>query len=67
MPTYARDTKAVRHPQNTHNLTTRYATRGLSDQTTPDNGTMWPTTSTLNKPTTGDEQFISALVKKAAG
>ncbi|MFF8481008.1 iron chaperone [Streptomyces antibioticus] len=67
MPAYARDGKVVCHFQSAHKFGSRYATLGFSDQAALDEGTMWPTAYALKELTAGDEQFISALVKKAAG
>ncbi|MFH8283853.1 iron chaperone [Streptomyces antibioticus] len=67
MPAYARDGKVVCHFQSAHKFTSRYATLGFSDQAALDEGTMWPTAYALKELTAADEQFIGALVKKAAG
>ncbi|MET9133560.1 iron chaperone [Streptomyces antibioticus] len=67
MPAYARDGKVVCHFQSAHKFGSRYATLGFSDQAALDEGTMWPTAYALKELTAADEQFISALVKKAAG
>ncbi|MGV3649506.1 iron chaperone [Streptomyces antibioticus] len=67
MPAYARDGKVVCHFQSAHKFTSRYATLGFSDQAALDDGTMWPTAYALKELTAADEQFIGALVKKAAG
>ncbi|MGM9380800.1 iron chaperone [Streptomyces antibioticus] len=67
MPAYARDGKVVCHFQSAHKFTSRCATLGFSDQAALDEGTMWPTAYALKELTAADEQFIGALVKKAAG
>ncbi|MET9104216.1 iron chaperone [Streptomyces antibioticus] len=67
MPAYARDGKVVCHFQSAHKFGSRYATLGFSDQAALDEGTMWPTAYALKELTAADEQFIGALVKKAAG
>ncbi|MGW1325168.1 iron chaperone, partial [Streptomyces antibioticus] len=67
MPAYARDGKVVCHFQSAHKFTSRYAMLGFSDQAALDEGTMWPTAYALKELTAADEQFIGALVKKAAG
>ncbi|MET9062956.1 DUF1801 domain-containing protein [Streptomyces antibioticus] len=67
MPAYARDGKVVCHFQSAHKFGSRYATLGFSDQAALDEGTMWPTAYALKELTAADEQFISALVMKAAG
>ncbi|WP_432033310.1 iron chaperone [Streptomyces antibioticus] len=67
MPAYARDGKVVCHFQSAHKFGSRYATLGFSDQAALDEGTMWPTAYALKELTAADEQFIGALVQKAAG
>ncbi|PSJ30637.1 hypothetical protein B7P34_01130 [Streptosporangium nondiastaticum] len=67
MPAYARDGKVVCHFQSAEKFKSRYATLGFSDQAALDDGAMWPTSYALKELTAADEQFISALVKKAVG
>ncbi|MFE2725873.1 iron chaperone [Kitasatospora sp. NPDC059327] len=67
MPAYARDGKVVCHFQSAEKFTSRYATLGFSDQAALDDGAMWPTAFALKELTAADEQFVSALVKRAAG
>ncbi|MFF4806263.1 iron chaperone [Streptomyces sp. NPDC001351] len=67
MPAYARGGKVVCHFQSAEKFTSRYATLGFSDQAALDEGAMWPTAYALKELTAADEQFISALVRKAVG
>ncbi|MCT9089781.1 DUF1801 domain-containing protein [Streptomyces sp. ASQP_92] len=65
MPAYARDGKVVCHFQSAEKFKSRYATLGFSDLAALDEGAMWATSYALKELTAADEQFISALVKKA--
>ncbi|MFJ9950508.1 iron chaperone [Kitasatospora sp. NPDC091207] len=67
MPAYARDGKVVCHFQSAEKFTSRYATLGFGDRAALDDGAMWPTAFALKELTAADEQFVSALVKRAAG
>lgn len=67
MPAYAKDGKIVCFIQPASKFKTRYATLGLDDTATLDDGTMWPTAYGITALTKGDEAAIAALITRAAG
>ena len=65
MPAYARDGKVVCFFQSAQKFNTRYATFGFSDAANLDEGAMWPTAFAVMELTATEEEWISALVKRA--
>jgi uncharacterized protein YdhG (YjbR/CyaY superfamily) len=65
MPAYARDGKVVCFFQSGAKYQSRYCTFGFQDAANLDEGSMWPTSFALTKPTAANEAKIRALVKKA--
>ena len=65
MPAYAKDGKVVCFFQSAAKFKARYATFGFNDETSLDDGNMWPTAFALTKLTAAEEAKIAALVKRA--
>lgn len=65
MPAYAKNGQVVCFFQSAQKFHTRYATLGFSDKASLDEGNMWPTCFAVKELTAGEEERISALVKKA--
>jgi hypothetical protein len=65
MPAYATDGKTVRSVQPAAKFKSRYATLGLSDPATLDDGTMWPTVYAIADLTPATEKRVAALIKTA--
>jgi uncharacterized protein YdhG (YjbR/CyaY superfamily) len=65
MPAYAKDGKVVCFFQSAQKFKSRYATFGVSDQASLDEGAMWPTSFALKELTAAEEARIGALLKKA--
>jgi uncharacterized protein YdhG (YjbR/CyaY superfamily) len=67
MPAYARDGKVICFFQPASKFKVRYSTFGFQPDARIDDGDMWPVAFALTKWTSGVEQRITELVKKAAG
>ncbi|MCX4997601.1 DUF1801 domain-containing protein [Streptomyces longwoodensis] len=68
MPAYARDGKVVCFFQCSGKFKARYSTLGFNDAARLDDGALWPTAFALTADLTPDDaEFISQLVRRAAG
>ncbi|MFD6417069.1 iron chaperone [Streptomyces sp. NPDC060194] len=65
MPAYAKDGRILCHFQAAAKFKTRYATLGFSDEAALDDGTLWPVAFALTELTPADEEFLTALLKRA--
>jgi hypothetical protein len=66
-PAYYKDGKVIVFFQPASKFKTRYLTLGFSEDSTLDEGTMWPTSFGITKLTKSDEATVTALVKRAVG